>query len=299
MGRYFFLKYGGPETWLTQRQNQENHLIHACQEYYIGGKMLYHKKTYAINGIQATVHSFGIHKTVCVELPENPPPSSESITLFEKALRLADTLSNKEYEILNHNCVSAVAQVLHLLDPNSTPPTVTMPWKLDKHLNRYCGYYCQESTEGRFIQKYQAKVFDEHSDDVYWSQKRLSSLRKLISVAYAPQRDERTKASLLELGWITESKSGILEPTNKAPHDFQEGLRHYNQERQLISAVMKIHLKHDPSTREISFFRGNPSLNELKDRMQQIVKKDPYSPCTKTLTELEQLEKHSTQTPGL
>jgi hypothetical protein len=200
-------------------------------------------------------------KTVlALEAPEGA--SAESIDTFNHALATAELIEGTAYHVLKNNCVSSVAKILHQLDAKTTSPDVTMPWKLDKSLRRYCGFYCQETPEGLFIQKYQQKVDKEDCTAPYWAKKPITSLNDIIEIAYHSDRDEKTKSSLLELGWIIEPKKGLLLPTECAPEQFILGLIAYNKEQNKIARA-----RQDDKVQVASIFQ------KIKERMQDL--KDP------------------------
>lgn len=230
MNDFMFLNYGGPGgCWLTQDSLVAASLISECKKFYVGGQKYYGTTTYDINGIQATVHSFGIHRALTLELHTSPEPCPEAIELFAKLISACEEFTEKDYRILKNNCVTSVATIMNLLDKNTTPPDVTMPWSLDTHLQRYCGQYVQDSIEGCFIQKYQELVKREKINAPLFAKQKIKSVLDIIVAAYSKDKKEKTKASLLELKWIKEEK-GMIVSTESAPEVFREGLCKFNAE---------------------------------------------------------------------
>lgn len=290
MSQFLFVNYGGPGgIWLTKNPLEESSLRKQCEKCYFGGESLYHQETYVISGINTTVHSFGIHKALTLELPDKPPPSIRATQAFADALAIAEKFVETDYKIASNNCVTAVATILNKLDSNTTPSNVTIPWSLDKHLSRYCGSYCQETTEGKFIQKYQMNIQAEKIDTPYWSKREIRSVMDIIIEAYRNNKKEKTKSSLIELGWVVDEK-GMLIPTENAPADFKEGLNKYNEEYKRITMIMELHRFHDPYGRENIIFKDASSFNIIKERMQNIAKRNPNSLCANTPKDLEKIE---------
>lgn len=227
----FFLNYGGPGSrWMAEDREIIQQLDEACQKSYFWP---IRKVTYEIKGITATVCTYGLHRALLLEIPDNAP--EQTVHMYEQAKKAGKIVRCKDYKQLRNNCVTAVAAALNCLDSNMVPPDVVLPWSLDAQLDLYCGYYQENTTTNFFITKYQEKVRGEFFSFFrtrHWTKNKISTSEDIIAHAYGQTggTGERTKSTLLELGWVVEDNNRILRPADDAPNDFKMALEAYNQD---------------------------------------------------------------------
>ncbi|QDP73330.1 hypothetical protein FOG18_12530 [Legionella israelensis] len=123
----FLVNYGGPLTNLTSNQASFQHILTACEEKY---KSSIQSVAFTANSLDLTYYQVGIHRMIKVELPEQIEKDMKSQDLdvqnkakmskqlFNKARASASDFNVGQYKLLAHNCVTAVANVLNVIDQN-------------------------------------------------------------------------------------------------------------------------------------------------------------------------------------
>lgn len=298
----FFLNYGGPGgSWLTENPETAAKLDQTCQKEYLGAKRAIGA---IINGIQVTVHTYGIHRCVSCEIPDGPniPPGTDLSfqrklevsydvlqQRYAKLLWEAYRFSEQGYNLLNHNCVTGTAHVLHTLDPHLTPEGMVSPWSLDAELEKYCGDNSQDPIMNRFFDKYQTKMrsgFFSFMHISSWSMGMGSddktTLDDIIKHSYGRGVEgsgERTKSTLIDLKWVKEDKDkGLLVPTARAPQDFREKLNDYNADFVKVERLKALYTEHASifSFNKHHFFDDNPDFKTAKARLEAQVARNPH-----------------------
>ncbi len=236
----FFVNFGGPGGyWLSNTDDLTNTLINACTSYY-GGPMWTQQASCMVNGLQATIYSFGIHRALRLELPPDAPQAVQDS--FYDTKKLALTLCDKEYKLIHNNCATTVAAVLNSLDKNLTPNHIISPWALDDEFKDYIKRSIKEkdATLQNFMQRYQQIVNEEFLffEKPHWMYHEIQSLTDLIEKSHDKKFEERSRATLYELGWIIGMNHDNKFVLGKnAPSDFREGLRKYYAECKLANQV--------------------------------------------------------------
>ena len=281
METFFFLNYGGPGgCWLTSRDEKYLNLLSECMDAYIGGRKHYKYVELYLMGLQCRVHSFGIHRALSVQLP-SIDASDKQLSLFDTLHKMAKEICLLDYKILSHNCVTGVAKLLHAIDPNLVrDPDLKMPWSLDKEVSQYCGFYCKETTAGVFIQKYQDKVKSKGVESPFWSRRNIYHLKDLV-VAFEVGGDELTKKSLIELGWIIETKRATFETGPNAPCDFKNAFDAYYEEQRKIAEIQnqyQDYAREDTKPEEERFIFGtNHDIDIIIKNLKQVANHPEYS----------------------
>lgn len=286
---HFFLNYGGPGgKWFSDKQQAMRDLDDACKKTY-GWPI--RRASYVIHGLKITVHTYGLHRALSLEVPKGASP--ETTIMFEKAKIQAQFLCTKEYALLRNNCVSAVAAVLNELDNNTVPPDIVFPWSLDAWLKQYCGHYATNKMTNDFIGKYQEKINNESFSFFrkrHWLTTQISSAEDIILHAYGKTggTGERTKSTLLELGWVSEDTTHLLIPTPKAPLDFQKGLTAYNQDYKNVCKLKKLYRQEAGffSYHAYAFFKDQPDYATALDRLKEQAVKNPKGASASVLRRL-------------
>lgn len=233
----FFLNYGGPGgRWLSSTEELTNKLIDECTSYY-GGAMWTRQSSCTVQGLQATVYSFGIHRALRLELPQDAPQSVQD--LYYSTLKLALSLCDKDYKLLDNNCATTVAVLLNSLDKTLAPDHIISPWTLDSEIKSYIKRSVKEkeSTLKDFMVKYRQLVASEFFtlDKPHWMYNEIRSLMDLIEKSHDKKFEERTRSTLYELGWIIGMNHDNKFVLGKnAPSEFREGLRKYYKECELV-----------------------------------------------------------------
>lgn len=146
----FFLNYGGPGgSYLSQDPEKIDALELVCQQEYSGAKRAIGG---TVKGISFTVHTYGVHRALTCEIPENA--SAPVQRLYETLLQSAREEAMTDYNLTGHNCVTSVAKVLNELDPYLTPADMVAPWNLDSNLNEYNQAHLEDTTAAQFIGAY-------------------------------------------------------------------------------------------------------------------------------------------------
>lgn len=274
---HFFLNYGGLSSFWSEDPLITMNLHQECINFY--GQPIRFRE-YKVKGLDLTVCTYGIHRALLVQLPENA--SKETSDLFEIIKENAAEFCWSEYELLNNNCVTSVANILNLIDKNMTPKKVVFPWSLDQHLKKYCGSYEQGTSMAAFIEKYQEKVQRQRFTLLrrhHWAETKVETAQDIIAHAYGKTggTGERTKSTLLELGWVTEDKNHLLRPTQKAPADFREGLAEYNLDLEKVQKLKQLYKREASifSRHARDFFNDNPDYETVIKRLEAQAKMNP------------------------
>jgi hypothetical protein len=304
MSKHFFLNFGGPGgLWASDTESQTSDLDVACRENYGSPTR---SEVYKVGGLTAKVYTYGIHRALRVDLPDDPDAQTRA-TYYKLRDQVIDII-RKDYKLLKFNCVTAVATVLNILDPRMTSKDMVLPWSLDKNLGDYRRYsvgYDKKTTPALFIEKYQELVHKE-SFSLFrrknWADKKVQSTEDIILHVYGKNGNsgERTKSSLMELGWVKD-ENGILLPTEKAPVDFKEGLIKYNQDWVKVLALKSAYIKEAGffSKNARDFFKDNPNYETALKRIADQAIKNPKGASSKvfshvqsqTLQELKQVSR--------
>lgn len=145
MGKQFTVNYGGPGVNMTTLPSQYGKVLDSCLKKYSGSS---HATKFTLNGIDVTVFGTGIHRGIKVELPDSVEKALKSnnsqhrkeaqdiLKRFVKAKAQASDFNTTDYKLWSNNCVSAVSNVLHNLDP-SFEPKQTKPWTQDDEVEQH------------------------------------------------------------------------------------------------------------------------------------------------------------------
>jgi hypothetical protein len=282
----FFLNYGGPGgKWSSFTDSDIRNLQQACQNFY---GMPHREIHYQIHGVTVSVMTYGIHRALLLEIPRDA--SQAILNHFKLACIKAEHICQENYSVLNRNCVTAVAQTLHQLDSKITEENVVWPWTLDANLKKYYEYYYPESSmQGQFIAKYNEIAGREYfslGKERHW-EKNIDSPDDIIQQAYSKNTGtgERTKSSLIELGWVAEDENKILRPTDKAPLEFRKNLEAFNQDFEKMLNLKELYTKHANvlSLNAMHFFKDNPSYDTAISRLTEQAKNNPKGASAKVL----------------
>ena len=303
MAGHFFLNYGGPGgQWTSTDVNNTSRLDKICRDSH---GMPIRKVGYIIKGIYVTVCTYGIHRALRLDIPEMA--SKETIDAFNKAKKAGLRICNTEYALLGNNCVTAVAEALNTLDSRITPKDMVWPWNLDKNVKKYGRYYPENTVTGSFIAKYTEiadREFFSFMRTHHWTEKTIDFNQDIITHAYGKTRGtgERTKSTLIELGWVKEDKNHVLRPTNEAPIEFKTELENFNHDHEKM-----LHLKSLYKTaagffsrNARDFFKDNPDYETALGRVKQQATKNPAGASAAALTILdkEQLRDEDAMDPA-
>ncbi|MCW8408814.1 TMEM222 family protein [Legionella sp. PATHC035] len=122
----FLVNYGGPAPQLSTNSHSFPETLKACEKFY---HSQIKSSAFTVNGLDITYYQVGIHRMIKVDLPEQvleDMKSKDSATkkkaletrkLFDKAKSHASDFNTKDYKLLGNNCVSAVANVLNIIEP--------------------------------------------------------------------------------------------------------------------------------------------------------------------------------------
>ncbi len=271
--RSFMLNYGGPGgIWWTSTQDKIPKLDEVCKDCY--GPPTRTESFFA-HGLEIKVLTYGIHRGLYVELPEDAGFEAEH--LYEELSTKARDFCKKGYNLLGNNCVTSVATVLHALDPNITPQHIVFPWTLDAIIKKHQYLQTKEADLRPFFEVYQKKL--EQSTYLPFRNTRLKlqeikSSKEIIMNAHSQDKTqrERTKSSLLELNWVIEDNHGMLHPTKNAPPDFSRGLKNFNHETRKVKVLEILYneeKKNAASVTKKNIFADNPDYETALIRMQK------------------------------
>lgn len=269
----FLTNFGGPgDTWHTSDVPTIARIDQECKQYY--GPPTRHV-TFTIQGLKVQVLTYGVHRALYVELPEKP--SQKTINAYRAICAVSAEYNSKDYNILTHNCVTAVTALLHQLDPNLVPQYLVLPWTLDASLKKFIA---TENTKvmNPFFEVYE-KNYPQKTYFSFISQRSklraMKSVSDVIKDAYHGEQiiRERTKSSLLELQWVIEDKQGVLHPTPFAPKEFAEGLRQFNYDYRLVTQLKNIVETHEIKPEIFdSIFQDNPDFSTALERIETLFK---------------------------
>lgn len=289
MSMHFFLNYGGPGgQWASDDLNKTNQLDSICRNTYV---IPIRKVQFNVKGIDVTICTYGVHRALRLDVPEGA--SRETIDAFEKAKKAGLHIIRTKYVLLDNNCVTAVAKVLNNLDSRMTSEDVIWPWNLDENVKKYGNYYPENTVANSFMIKYTEiadREFFSYMRTRHWTEKTITSNQDIIAHAYGKTggTGERTKSTLIELGWVTEDEKHILRPTNKAPIEFKAGLKTFNRDYEKMLHLKNLY-KNEASffsrnTRD--FFKDNPNYETALQRVKQQAIKNPTGASAKVITVL-------------
>lgn len=289
MAMHYFLNFGGPGSWTAFDEDSANHLNKLCQYYYSQPNRYIQ---FNINGITATICTYSIHRALILHVPDGA--SDATLQAFDNAKIAAATIMSQDYNILSNNCVTAVASALHAIDPRITPANVILPWTLDLNLKNYGQYYPENSVAGSFIAQYSTISKRELFSFLrtrHWEKNIIQSEQDIIKHAYGKTggSGERTKSTLLQLGWVIEDKHRILRPTKKAPEEFKLGLEAFNLDYENMLNLKRLY-RSQASLLSINakfIFKDNPDYETALSRLHFQAAKNPKSVSAKVLKILE------------
>ncbi|WP_131777670.1 hypothetical protein [Legionella fairfieldensis] len=293
---HFFLNYGGPGgRFFSKDKELTQHLHNRCKKYY---KFPIRQSVYQEQGMTITVHTYGLHRALHVEIPDTC--NDETWNVYQKAQKQAEYFSNKKYKLLGNNCVTSVATVLNTINPNITPHNIIYPWDLDQQLKMYSHYNRRTAIANGFdgfIENYQKK-FHQESFSFFrkrgWANKPIKTSRDIIHHAYGRSggTGERTKTVLLDEEWVVEDKNGLLQPGPKAPVMFKIGLQSYNGDWLKVQQLKKLYQQEASffSFRLHSPFKDHPDFETAKKRLELRAQKNPKGASAKTLLQWEMAE---------
>lgn len=122
----FLVNYGGPGPQTSSMESSFDSILQQCKQKYHGTPEAI---GFTVNGLDVTYYKIGVHRMIKVELPSsvqddlNSPDEhvrSEARKLqrlFIKAQSRAGDFGTTKYKLTENNCVSAVANVLNIIDP--------------------------------------------------------------------------------------------------------------------------------------------------------------------------------------
>jgi hypothetical protein len=282
----FFLNYGGPDNELTSNPERIAALDKACQREYTGAVR---SVTSMVKGVQLTVHTYGIHRALTCEIPNDATPAVRA--RYELALYTAERDILRPYDLVRHNCVTSVATILNGLDSGLTSANVVSPWTLDANLKEYCGDYEENSAAALFINEYQKTMRQERFSLLRirtWTDERIESVTDIIKHSYGRGKEgsgERTKSTLIKLGWVTEDKKGTLIPSFNAPAEFSDGLNAYNEDFARVQHLKSLYKKEASvfSFNKNHFFDDNPDYQTALARLEAQERRHPHGASAKVL----------------
>lgn len=286
MPNQFFLNYGSPEeAWMTLDESRIFFIDKNCKEIY-GEPIRYIQLK--IKDVNVIICTYGIHRGLILFIPDDA--SNETKSAFDQAKNISFEIVSTEYNILTNNCVTAVAKVLHALDPRTTSPHVIWPWTLDSNIKKYGKYYPEHTVAGQFMTKYHQISKRECFSFLrtrHWEKSIIDSNQDIISHAYGKTggTGERTKSTLLQLGWVIEDKQHMLRPTDKSPKDFKEGLESFNQDYENMLHVKQLYLSQASilSKNARIIFKDNPDYETALARINEQAQKNPKGASAKVL----------------
>lgn len=286
MGKSYYLNYGGPGgLWGSENPEDIEFLDNECRKHY---GMPIRKVRYMIQGINVTICTYGIHRALRLDIPDNA--SKETVNMFEDLKDLAEEIIEDDYELLNNNCVTSVARVLNYLVPNILPKKLIWPWSLDKNIKKNCKNYLPNTDTSNFINKY-TEISDRHffsfSKGYDWDDNQPSN-RDIIKNAYG-KRKERTKSALIELGWVTEDTNHILHPTDASPLEFKRDLAEFNLDHEKVVMLKNLYKSEAGffSRNVRNFFKDNPNYETALKRVIAQARKNPQGAAFKVLKSLQ------------
>lgn len=282
----FYLNYGGPgfnTGYVTGLEIDDAY--RECNVFY--GKP--HRKS-SLNfaelpGLEVTIHTDGIHRSLTVSLDDGKANSNSS-KAFNKLKEVANQESTEDYQLLGHNCVRATTNTLCGLNDFLTEnhkfqfgANISMPWTLDNKIKNYIKNNPETLVEhkedyfSQFKQAYNESVNRSFNPFVsnHWQKQSITSAEDVIGKAYGHRAGsgERTKSVLIEMGWVKEDEHKMLHPTQDAPEDFKAGLNEYNED------IYKVQwLKQELKNQGASFFqiwklfRNDPDSEMVLDKLQ-------------------------------
>ncbi len=268
----FMLNYGGPGgLWWTSNVDKIIKLDKICQDCY--GPPTRTEELY-IKGVNIKVLTYGIHRGLYVELPEDP--SLEARNIYTTLSNVTFNFCDKPYNLLGNNCVTSVATALHKLDQKITKEHIIFPWTLDAIVKKYQYLQSKDATLRQFFEIYQKKLNQETYLPFRKNRLKLQEIKsskEIILNAHSKDKSkrERTKSSLIELNWVTEDKHGILHPTKKAPTDFIQGLNEFNNETRKVRVLEIIYndeIRNLTSKTKKSLFNDKPDYETALLRIQ-------------------------------
>lgn len=141
----FLVNYGGPVKGITAQENKYQDIFDACEQ-------KYHSKikstTFRRNGLDLTYYQVGIHRMIKVELPvgveldlksgdsELEAQARKTKQLFRTAHARAGDFNTRNYKLLGNNCVTAVSNVLNIVDESLlTGAMKIVPTSLDSNVS--------------------------------------------------------------------------------------------------------------------------------------------------------------------
>lgn len=294
---YFYSNYGRPmEENFTNKLEEARKLQQNCRDFYgppARELVIQDQDGKGIRGINVTVYTHGIHRSVMLHLPKDA--SDETRELFKKIRTKAAAFCQGEhenYKVLSKNCVTSVSSILNYLDPKITPPDMVVPWSLDANIKKHAKTYAENSLEQSFITKYQEiankEVFSSFKT-YHWESNTINSSTDIVSHAYgkAGGTGERTKSTLVELGWVVEDKiSHLLWPTDKAPPDFKTGLEAYNNDYEKVQELKQLYNEKVTGFSRNNLFKNDPDYETAIKRIKAQAEINPNGASAAVLKEL-------------
>ena len=267
----FFLNYGGPGgMWHSSTPSTFQFLDQEC-------KAFYGPPTRTVNfvrqGLQIKVLTYGIHRALFVELPNNASATTKK--LYQQLQEESFDCCDKEYGLLSNNCVTAVTTLLHKLDPTLVPEYLVLPWTLDAILKRSLALQSEVGFLKPFFEIYDQRTNQQNYFSFMSQRSRFRALKSLQEVIYnayygQTQEREKTKSSLLELNWVIEDEQGVLHPTQKAPRDFSFGLLAFNYDYQAVTMLkMIVTMEEVEQTIITTIFQDNPDFLTASERVKK------------------------------
>lgn len=147
----FLVNYGGPGiSTLSHTPRDFDKILDACKKQY-GGKP--EATAFTVKGLNLTYYEIGVHRMIKVELPESVSNAlkspkddirqraRETQALYLKAKARAGDFNTKKYGLVSNNCVSAVANILNILDPSILgQKNKIVPVFLDEKIKTYTAF---------------------------------------------------------------------------------------------------------------------------------------------------------------
>ncbi|PJD91507.1 MAG: hypothetical protein CK424_06780 [Legionella sp.] len=278
----FYLNYGGPGGWwLKSDENAIKQLDNICKQHYGPPNRT---KTWVTRGLTVTVHTYGIHRGLQIEIPDNADDDTRQ--LYYDLRKKAKEFCAKDYFILGNNCVTSVAAILHALDPTIINKYYVFPWTFDAAIQ----HYLYPTVVKPFLDVYEKKIHNEsstRSDSFRMKLKEIKSSKDIIKTAHSQndRQRERTKSALLELHWVIQDNHGVLHPTPKAPVDFSLGLNKYNHEVKKTTQLKWLYEKENLDAHVI--FKDAPNYITAIERIKNQIPRELFSKITNAMADWE------------
>lgn len=175
-------------------------------------------------------------------------PQIDALAIYGQLLDIAQQLVERRYNLLKHNCITAVAMILHHLDNRLCPQDLIFPPTLDRFISRYCqrnsihpSYdQTKQPTLALFWRHYRREVgpadrrhglfAPKRYFERFWAESVMDVVHHLYGL-HAGCSGSRTKSVLVNSNWIeAKRRRGFYRAASNAPEDFKQALAVCNKE---------------------------------------------------------------------